>query len=165
MPATFSKDSLAKACRALAIAITVAVVALHVVSLTHAGGLWRDEVGLVNIAKLPSAGEILQGLMHDHCPMVFPVLLKTWTALGLAPDDFGIRVFGFCVGLFLLASFWAASRMMGKGLPLLALALVALNPVVIRYGDSMRGYGLGTAIIIVTMGLIWRFIEKPGLGR
>jgi len=29
----------------------------------------------------------------------------------------------------------------------------------------MRGYGLGTAIIILTMGLIWRFIEKPGLLR
>jgi len=165
MPATFSKDSLVKAARVLAMAITVAAVGLHVVSLTHAGGLWRDETGMANIARLPSAGEILQGLMHDHCPMVFPEALKAWTALGLAPDDFGLRVFGFCVGLFLLASFWAAGRMMGRGLPLLALSLVALNPVVIRYGDAMRGYGLGTAIIILTMGLIWRFIEKPGLGR
>jgi len=86
MPTTFSKDSLAKACRVMAIGITMVAVFLHVVSLTHAGGIWRDEVGMVNIAKLPSAGEILQGLMHDHCPMVFPVVLKTWTALGLAPE-------------------------------------------------------------------------------
>ncbi len=55
--------------------------------------------------------------------------------------------------------------MMGKGLPLLSLAIVAVNPVVVRYGDSIRGYALGIAFIVLTMGLIWRFIEAPGMGR
>jgi hypothetical protein len=67
--------------------------------------------------------------------------------------------------LFLLASFWAASRMMSREPPLLFLSLVAVNPTVIRYGDSIRGYALGIAFIVLTMGLIWRFIEVPNVRR
>jgi hypothetical protein len=138
---------------------------LHFVFLANAGGLWRDETGLVNIASLPSVKEIFDGLLHDHCPMVYPLILRTWMALGLGHTDLGLRIFGLCVGLSLVASFWAASRMMGKGLPLLSLAIVALNPTVIRYGDAMRAYALGMIFIIVTMGLVWRFIEVPNVRR
>jgi hypothetical protein len=149
----------------VAITMTVAAVLLHFFSVLEAGGLWRDEVGMANIATLPSAGEIFQALLHDHCPMVYPLVVKSWMALGLAHTDKGLRIFGLCVGLGLIASFWAASRMMSKGLPLLSLAIVALNPIVIRYGDSMRGYALGMVFIIITMGLIWRFIEVPDVLR
>ncbi|HAO79532.1 MAG TPA: hypothetical protein DCQ92_11265 [Verrucomicrobia subdivision 3 bacterium] len=150
-----------QACWLTALAMTAAAVLLHLYSLSMAGGLWRDEVGLVNIAGLPAWREIVWGLMHDHCPVVFPAVIRAWTALGWAHTDMGLRVLGLCVGLFLLSSFWFASRMMGRGLPLLALSLAALNPVVIRYGDSMRAYAFGTALMMLTIGLLWRFIEKP----
>lgn len=165
MTASLPKPVLNKACWVSALALTGAAVLLHLFSFTAAGGLWRDEIGLANISRLPSWKEVFWGLMHDHCPVVFPAVVRTWAALGLAHTDAGLRILGLCIGLFLLASFWAASRMMGKGLPLLSLALVAVNPIVIRYGDSIRGYGLGMAFILLTMGLIWRFIEKPKLGR
>ncbi len=55
--------------------------------------------------------------------------------------------------------------MMGRQPPLLFLSLVAVNPVVIRYGDSIRAYALGIALILLTMGLIWRFVESPNLRR
>jgi hypothetical protein len=161
----FSRVNLQKPCWFTAIAMTVVAVFLHFFSLSVVGGLWRDEAGLVNIARLPTWKEIIWGLMHDHCPVVFPAVIRTWTALGLAQTDTGLRVLGLCVGLFLLASFWAASRMMGKGLPLLSLSLAALNPVVIRYGDSMRAYAFGTALMMLTVGLMWRFIEKPSWRR
>ena len=154
-----------KACWLTALALTGSAVLLHLFSLTQAGGLWRDEIAIVGIARLPSWAEMFRGLPHDHCPVVFPAVVRVWTALGLARTDAGLRLLGLGVGLFLLASFWAAGRMMGKGLPLLSLSLVAVNPVVIRYGDSIRGYALGIAFIVLTMGLIWRFIEAPGMGR
>jgi hypothetical protein len=154
--------NLQRICWLTAIAMTVVAVLLHFFSLSVAGGLWRDEVGLVNIAGLPTWKEIFWGLMHDHCPVVFPAVIRTWTALGLAQTDTGLRVLGLWVGLFLLASFWAASRMMAKNPPLLSLAVAALNPVVIRYGDSMRAYAFGTALMTLTVGLMWRFIERPG---
>ena len=166
MPATLPQTSrLQKAGWIAALGLTLMAVLLHLFSFTAAGALWRDEIGLVNISLLPSWKEILDGLMHDHCPVVFPAVMRTWSALGLAHTDTGWRVLGLCVGLLLPASFWAASRMMGKSLPLLSLALVAVNPVVIRYGDSMRGYAMGMVLIVLTMGLVWRFIEVPNVWR
>jgi hypothetical protein len=54
---------------------------------------------------------------------------------------------------------------MDKGLPLLSLALAGLNFTVIQYGDSIRAYGLGTACILLTVSLVWRFMEAPRLRR
>ncbi len=160
-----SKIDWPKAMWVTALLMTGAAIFLHCGSQAFAGGLWRDEVGLVNIAGLPTGKEIIWGLMHDHCPIAFPLVIRTWTALGWAQTDTGLRVLGGCVGLFLLASFWAASRMMGKSIPLIALSLAALNPVVIRYGDSMRAYAFGTALMVLTIGLMWRFIEKANWPR
>jgi len=120
---------------------------------------------MANIHRLATMRGIFEALLHDHCPMLFPLLIRLAAALGMPETDFGLRTFGLCVGLLLIAAFWIASRMMGRGLPLISLSLVALNPMVIRFGDSMRAYALGMVFIIITMGLIWRFIEKANPSR
>ena len=149
----------------MALSLTGASVLLHFFSLAQAGGLWRDEIAIANIATLPSWTETFQALPRDHCPIVFPAVVRIWTALGLGQTSTGMRVLGLGIGLFLVASFWIASRMMGRKPPLLFLSLVAVNPTIIRYGDSIRGYALGIAFIVLTMGLIWRFIEAPNVRR
>ncbi len=149
----------------LALLLTTAAVFLHLFSFSVAGGLWRDEVGLVNIALLPSWHGIIELLTHDSFPIFFPAVIRAWGELGWAQSDTGLRVLGLCAGLFLLASFWVTSWMLDKNPPLLLLSLAALNPVVIRYGDSLRAYALGTAFITLTIGLMWRFVEKPNWRR
>ena len=149
----------------LALAVTLAAVLLHFFSLSVAGGLWRDEVVTVNIALQPTWKDMAGSYIYDSFPGVIHVVIRTWVTLGLPHSDLGLRALGLCIGLFLLASFWATGWMMNKRPPLLLLALVALNPLVIRYGDAMRAYGLGTAFMTLTIGLLWRFIEKPGWGR
>ena len=165
MTAPFTNPILRKACWIVALSLTGAAVLLHFFSLTQAGGLWRDEIAIANIATLPSWAETFRALPHDHCPIVFPAVVRVWTALGLAQTNTGMRILGLGLGLFLMASFWATSRMMGREPPLLFLSLVAVNPIVIRYGDSIRGYALGIAFIVLAMGLIWRFIEAPSARR
>ena len=165
MTASFPNAIFRKACWIAALSLTGTSVLLHFVNLTQAGGLWRDEIAIANIATQPSWTETFRALPHDHCPIVFPAVVRIWTALGLAQTDTGLRVLGVGIGLFLMASFWAASRMMGREPPLLFLSLVAVNPTIIRYGDSIRGYALGIAFIVLTMGLIWRFIEAPNVRR
>jgi hypothetical protein len=150
---------------ATAIALTLSAILLHIFSFSCAGPLWRDEVGLLNISLMPTWKEIIWGLMHDHCPVVFPALVRTWAGLGLAQTDAQVRVLGLGAGLLLLASFWGMNWMLKRGIPLLSLSLVAINPVVIRYGDSIRGYALGIALIALTMGLVWRFVEAPNFRR
>ena len=145
----------------LAVCATVAAILLHVIFLTHAGGLWRDEAGFVRLATLPSLHDTWGMLTHDHCPILLPSIIRGWCALGWGETDFGLRILGFIIGLLLLAAFWLASRIMRRGVPLLPLALAALNVTIIRSGDSLRSYGLGCALNVLTLALLWRVARKP----
>ena len=165
MAVPFQKTFLRQSEWGLAVLLTVAAVWLHFFYLIHAGGLWRDEISVKSIATLPSFGQVWEALPHDHCPILFPSLVRIWSASGLGTTDIGLRILGLGCGLLLLAAFWVASRTMDQGLPLLSLALAGLNFTVIRYCDSIRAYGLATMGILLTMSLIWRFIEAPTMRR
>jgi hypothetical protein len=141
--------------------LTIAVACLHVVFFRHAGALWRDEIGIVNVALLPSWEEVLKTLPHDHCPILFPALVRVWSEAGPGDTDASLRILGLGIGLLLLAAFWMTNRMMGRSMPLFSLSLAALNFTVITFGDSLRAYGLASACILLTLGLVWRFLELP----
>jgi hypothetical protein len=165
MTAPPPKTSLRQIEWVVAILATVAAGWLHFFYLIHAGGLWRDELCVKNIATLPSFGQVWEALPHDHCPILFLSLVRIWSATGLGTTDMGLRILGLGCGLLLLAAFWVASRTMNNGLPLLSLTFAGLNFTIIRYGDSIRAYGLATAFILLMMSLIWRFIETPNMRR
>jgi len=149
----------------VAILTTVIALWLHFLYLIHAGGLWRDELCVKNIATLPSFDQVWEALPHDHCPILFLSLVRIWSATGLGTTDMGLRILGLGCGLLLLAAFWVASRTMNRGLPLLSVTLAGLNFTIIRFGDSIRAYGLATAFVLIMMSLVWRFIETPNMRR
>ncbi len=140
----------------LAVTATVVVLALHLYFLNIAGALWRDEVNSVNLAQ----GE-LKNLTHDSFPVLFPLLLRGWNALGLCQADIAARSFGVLLGLLLTAVFWIAARWTRRAPPLWSLALVGLNSWVIYYSASLRAYGLGSAVIALCAALAWRFLQSP----
>lgn len=61
--------------------------------------------------------------------------------------------------LALLAGVWIATRLLGRRLPLLSLAMFALNGAVIRWGDSFRGYALASLLILSTYASVWRVVQ------
>jgi hypothetical protein len=92
------------------------------------------------------------------------VAVRAWSAAAsFGNTDAGLRVLGLYVGLFLLLAFWFASWMMSNGAPLLALTLAGLNVTVIRAGDSLRGYGLGSALAVIALAVVWRLSCRPSL--
>src|SRR5262245_27084322 len=90
----------------VAIAVSLLAVWLHVAYLTHAGALWRDEAGGVQLATLSDFGETWRMLAHDSFPILFPALVRTWSALGLGASDFHLRLLGFVIGLGVLGALW-----------------------------------------------------------
>jgi len=146
---------------ALAIVLTLLAVHLHRVLFRSEGALWRDETGIVNIALLPSFHEIWDALFHDHCPLFFPALIRGWSVITGGATDAHLQVLGLGIGLALLSMLWLATRVVGKGVPFFSLALVALNPTVLFFGDSIRAYGLAAAFGLLTFCLVWRFLEMP----
>lgn len=155
-PANASAASRRDANWLLAVAATLAALVLHFYFLNRAGGLWRDEVNSLNLAQ----GE-LHNLTHDSFPILFPLLLRGWSEIGLGQSDISIRCLGGLLGLGLTAVFWIAAWWTRRAPPLWSLALVALNAWVIYYAASLRAYGLGSALIALCAAAAWRFVENP----
>ena len=143
--------------------VTLCAVYLNVLFFLNAGGLWRDEVDLVHLSLLPSVSQMWQNLPHDSCPILMHLVVRAWSAVGLGNTDPDLRVLGLYVGLFLLLAFWFASWTMRNGAPLLAVTLAGLNVTMVRAGDSLRGYGLGSALAVLTLAVIWRLSCRPSL--
>jgi hypothetical protein len=134
---------------------------LHVEVLRHAGPLWRDEVQSVNIARLPSLWATLENNLLDSFPVLWSLVLRSWTALGFGETDFGLRVLGLIVGLGIIAMLWWTARRLGCVVPLISLLLFALSPTVFRYGDALRAYGIGVLLALFMWGAIWSMVERP----
>lgn len=147
----------------IAALLTLSAAFLHALFFLSAGGLWRDEAGLVHLSLLPSLSDVWQNLPHDSGAILMPLAVRVWSAAGLANTDLGLRVLGLVIGLFLLAAFWIASWTMRNGAPLLALTLAGLNVTVIRAGDSLRAYGLSAAFVVLTLAVVWRLSCRPNL--
>ncbi|MCX6893920.1 MAG: hypothetical protein NTZ16_00075 [Verrucomicrobia bacterium] len=140
-----------------ALLIAAVALALHVRFLNHAGGLWRDEVNLVNLA----GHSALADFAHDSFPVLMPLAVHGWMQAGFGKTDFGLRCLGALIGcgivLALLANAWVTRR----APPLVGLALFALNSIAILYGDSLRAYGLGSLTIVLTATAAWLLLHKP----
>ncbi len=148
-----------------ALLITVLLIVAHAVVLLHAGALWRDEVNTVNLATMPSLARVWAMNEYDSFPILWPLVLRGWVALGLGATDFGLRVLGLTVGLGVLAMLWWTARRLGHGIPMVSLLLFAASPTTLQVGDSLRGYGCGVVLMLFVLNSIWRVVDKPRLGR
>ncbi|HEU5395857.1 MAG TPA: hypothetical protein VFV81_01730, partial [Verrucomicrobiae bacterium] len=146
---------------ALATALTVAIVCGHVYFWRHVGGFWRDEVNTFNLASRPS----LAAMAQDSFPVLMPLLLHGWMALGLDRTDAEVRLLGFGVGLGILAAIWFAGWKIHRSPPLLLLALLGANATLIVYGDALRAYGLGSLFILLAVTGAIAFLRKPSWAR
>jgi hypothetical protein len=145
-----------------AVALTLAAAAFHVERMLRAGGLWRDEAGAAALALQPHLRDVLRTFPHEAFPPLFPALVRGWAALA-GPGDASLRAFGLAVGLALLAALWCNAWLLGRGVPLLGIAFLGFDAAAIRYGDSLRGYGLGAALLVASFGLLGRSLaEAPG---
>jgi hypothetical protein len=141
------------------ILITLVAITLHVRFVTHVGGLWRDEANSVQLSTLPTITQIWHNLDYDSFPIVFFVLLRSWTGVFGAGNDAALRILGLIIGLGILGVLFLNARTFRAGLPVLSIALIGLNPMLIRYGDSARAYGLGMALILLTFRSFWRLSD------
>jgi hypothetical protein len=155
-----SKNPAASLEVATASVLTLWVVVLHWLFLTHAGPLWRDEAEAIGFASMPSLTESFQSLHYGNFPPLFAIVARCWTLAGLGTDT-GYRILGCLIGLGTLGAVWFGVRALGARAPLLTMALFAANPLDVRIGDSMRSYGLGILLLVLTQALIWKYVQNP----
>lgn len=154
-------DRLHKWERSAAALLSAAVIALHLIAATSAGALWRDEANTVGLATLPTIGDVWRNLQYDSFPILWLLIVRWSSALFGSMNDAAFRSLGFCIGVSIVAALWFNARTFRHGLPLFSLVLFGMAPSLIIWGDSMRAYGFGILLILVTCSLLWRFLEQP----
>jgi hypothetical protein len=140
--------------------LTAAVIFLQVTTWLNAGPLWRDEATSASVAAQPTFSAMLAAHPWDSCPCLLHILLRSWAAVGFGSSDFSLRAFGLLTGLGTLGLLWWGVRQFGGKAPLLALVLLSLNPTMLLYGASVRGYGLGVFTMLLTLITVWRLVSR-----
>ena len=155
----------------IVLALAVWAVFLHIYRFMHAGALWRDEVSSVKVASATNWSDFYLSQMYDSFPLFNVFLLRIWMLLkggalaDVALNDNYLRIFGMLGGLALLvALIWSAIRVF-RSLPVFSIALFALSPSVIQWGDSLRAYALGAALSVFFMGSMWRYLQEPSIKK
>ena len=160
-----SRSELSRSELSIAIAATVTALVMHVVFVTHAAALWRDEINSIATARVPWSD--LWGIVEfESFPPLYDLLLRGWLALGGGSSDLVLRIIGSMGGVALLAAVWFASWRLGRALPVVTLALLAVNPEIIRWGASLRAWSLGAAallLVIVFTGDAARSLSRRAL--
>jgi hypothetical protein len=147
-----------------ALLISATVLFVFYIRATHAGALWRDECDSLELARLPTFADLLQNLKFTSFPILFPTTIRLFTNL-FGTSDAALRAFGFLIGgAFLVVSWFVARRDRG-GVPLILPALFGLNLTFLTDGTWIRGYGLGSVLLILAFGLTARFVARPTLWR
>jgi hypothetical protein len=157
-------DFLKRAEWGLAVLLTATTLFLLVIRATHAGALWRDECAVVNLARMASVAEIVQNFQYESFPVPFPVLIRGYADL-FGTSDFALRCFGFIAAIAVLCALWFNAKVMGHGPPLVSLALLGLNTTFLYWGTTVRGYGLGSALIVLAFGLVAALLREISPGR
>lgn len=145
---------------ALGLTLTAAAAFFHVYYITRAGALWRDEANTAALASMASLSEIWAHLPFDSFPMLWPAIVRFFQWIG-AGSDFALRCLGCGVGVVVLGALWLNARLLKFSAPIVAVAILGFNPTVIRWGDSLRAYGIGLMLVLITFALVWKVATAP----
>ena len=143
----------------VAVVATIVIVFLHACLTPNVGGLWRDEVNTINLATLPTWHDVWEFHNQDSFPLLFASTVRIWSGLFGSSDE-SIRLLGLIIGFGVVGAFWINARLMGLPFPFWSLVLAGANPMIIRYGDSARGYGLSLIFLLLMFGFIWNVTQR-----
>src|SRR5437870_5449465 len=146
----------------VAVLLSATVLFLLIVRITHAGALWRDECDIVQLARMPRFNDMLANLHYTAFPVMFPAIVRAYTN-ALGASDIALRCFGLGVGVALVGTAWFQSRYLHGQVPLLLPALIGLNVNFLTLGTALRGYGLGSALIVLAFALTARLLLQPSM--
>jgi hypothetical protein len=123
-------------------------------------GLWRDEVCSVNTQVAPTFSDVWALAEFDSFPVLWMLLLRGWMAL-VGSGDEALRVFGLLGAFFMIGSVWTAARGLGIRAPALTIALIAVNPELLRWAASVRAWGVGAGLAVLALPVMLKVVESP----
>jgi 4-amino-4-deoxy-L-arabinose transferase-like glycosyltransferase len=145
----------------LALGALCALAALLRLPTLGAQSLWFDEaVTAVDVLKPTLFGTLAAVPDQELAPPLYPVLVWTWSQL-FGTGEAGLRSFSALASVLTVPlAYAAAARLGGRRAGLVAGALVALNPLLVWYGQEARHYALLVLLGALTLLLFLRALER-----
>ncbi|MBM4247531.1 MAG: hypothetical protein FJ148_27710, partial [Deltaproteobacteria bacterium] len=147
-----------------AIAGSVVAVVLRVLAVASAGPLWRDEAGSASTAAVATFAGLWARQPLDSFPLLWQLVLRAWTTVLWNDGDVAIRTLGLVIGVAVVPALWWTSRSLGV-LPIASLAAAATPLLVVWSGVQNRAYGLGSVLLALLVGAVWRVVQRAAPGR
>jgi len=147
--------------QAAVICLTGALAGLHLWLIVHAGAFCGDEVNVLNLADTHS----LSKMTRDSFPVLFPLVVLGWKTIGLGGSDLAMRLLGLAIGMGVAWVLWLPVWIAKRETPLFSVILFGLNGIALYWTDYLRAYGLGSLLIVLTVGAMCWLLTKPGWGR
>lgn len=122
--------------------------------------IWFDEAFGIYLIRF-SYPEVAQYTATDVHPPLYYWLFKAWQSL-FGSSELALRslsLVGILVAIGLV--FGLVRRRFGRLAAGLGLGMMAILPLMIRYGEEARMYGLAMAIVAAATVLLVRLTEKP----
>ena len=120
--------------------------------------MWLDEVLSVNISQR-SLGQIVEYLRHDGAPPLYYFLLHFWIKVA-GGSDFSVRALSGAISVATLPLvFVVARRLWGLQVGLIAVAVTAVTPYAVYFGNETRMYSLvmfEVAAFLTIWTSVWR---------
>lgn len=130
---------------AVMLSIGMAVFAGLALATISSSSIWFDEGFSAYFAALPPL-EIIYFTAFDVHPPLYYLALHSWTAL-FGGTEFGIRSLSLVFALsIILFGFLIVRHGFGRRAGYAALAVLALSPLLVRYGTEARMYTMATAV-------------------
>ncbi|MCC7360897.1 MAG: glycosyltransferase family 39 protein [Anaerolineales bacterium] len=146
----------------LAVALTGLAALLRLYRLDNQA-IWWDEGFSVFLARMPLV-EMAAATAHDTHPLGYYTLLHLWR-LPAGDSAVAMRLPSVLAGVLLGPLVYRLVRpLAGKRAALAALALVALNRLLIWYAQEVRQYAVAAALALASLVLavaLWRAAESP----
>jgi hypothetical protein len=129
--------------------------------MQYAGGLWRDEAAALATATTSFLSGLWERLGFEIMPALFPLVLRAWTFFDGWGTDTGLRFLGLLVGISIVSAIWLNGFLFKFRIPFVSIILLGFSPVVITWGNTIRPYGLGIFLFLITVGMLWKAATSP----
>jgi hypothetical protein len=106
---------------------------------------------------------VWKNLQYDSFPFLWMMIVRGFARAFGAMNDPAFRVFGVLISVAVLGAIWSFVRNFRQPYPLLSLSFFAINPSVVVWTGSVRAYGFGILLGLLTGTLIWKFVQRPGI--
>src|SRR3990170_6134022 len=137
------------------LALIVLAVALRFFSLD------RLPFSEAESARAFAAWAVSEGSVPDGWPGDVTAALTSHLFRIFGSSETVARIVPAIAGSALVASFWFAGRYVGRGVALLAAALIALSPLAVYTSRSAFGFALGSFLSMAMVLSLLAYLERP----